>query len=54
MKDGQGAGRYSMRGLDACRGEWHLDAAVYNLRKLHRESVQRAANTNKGARKRPR
>ena len=54
MKDGQGAGRFSMRGLDACRGEWQLDAAVYNLRKLHRESVQRAANTNEGARKRPR
>ena len=54
MKAGQGAGRCSMRGLDACRGEWQLDAAVYNLRKLHRESVQRAANTNGGARKRPR
>jgi hypothetical protein len=43
-----------MRGLDACHGEWQLDAAVYNLRKLHRESVQRAANTNKKPGKRPR
>jgi hypothetical protein len=49
MKDGQGASRFSMRGLDACRGEWQLDAAVYNLRKLHRESVQPAANSNKKA-----
>jgi hypothetical protein len=36
MKDRQGAGRFSMRGLERCRGEWHLDAAVHNLRKLHR------------------
>jgi hypothetical protein len=54
MKAGQGAGRFSMRGLSACRGERHLDCAVYNLRKLHQESVQRAANTNEGARKSPR
>jgi hypothetical protein len=31
-----------MRGLLACRGEWHLQAATHNLRKLHRESVRRA------------
>ena len=37
MKDRQGADRFSMRGLDRCRGEWRLDAAVHNLRKLHRE-----------------
>ena len=42
MKERQGAGRFSMRGLDACRGEWHLHAAVHNLRKLCRESVRRA------------
>ena len=48
MKDGQGAGRFSMRGLHACRGGWHL-AAVYNLRKRHRESAQRVANTNEKA-----
>jgi hypothetical protein len=36
MNDGQGAGRSSMRGLDACRGAWQLDNAVYTLRKLHR------------------
>ena len=41
MKERQGAGRFSMRGLQACRGEWHLHAAVHNLRKLHRESVRR-------------
>jgi hypothetical protein len=45
MKDRQGAGRFSMRGLERCRGEWQLDAAVHNLRKLHRESVRRAGNT---------
>lgn len=44
MKERQGAGRFSMRGLERCRGEWQLDAAVHNLRKLHRESVRRAAN----------
>jgi Transposase DDE domain len=44
MKDRQGAGRFSMRGLERCRGEWQLDAAVHNLRKLHRDSVRRAEN----------
>jgi hypothetical protein len=43
MKDRQGAGQVSMRGLGACRGEWHLQSAVHNLRKLHRESVRRRA-----------
>jgi hypothetical protein len=43
MKHRQGAGQVSMRGLGACRGEWHLHAAVHNLRKLHRESVRRRA-----------
>jgi transposase len=43
MKERQGAGQFSMRGLAACQGEWHLHAAVHNLRKLHRESVQRRA-----------
>ena len=44
MKDRQDAGRFSMRGLELCRGEWQLQAAVHNLRKLHRESVRRAEN----------
>ena len=44
MKDRQGADRFSMRGLARCRGEWQLDAAVHNLRKLHRESVRYAEN----------
>jgi hypothetical protein len=48
MKDRQGAGRFSMRGLERCRGEWHLDAAVHNLRKLHRDSVRRAENAGNG------
>jgi transposase len=43
MKDRQGAGEFSMRGLAACQGEWQLHAAVHNLRKLHRESVRRRA-----------
>lgn len=46
MKDRQGADRFSMRGLDRCRGEWRLDAAVHNLRKLHRESVRRSQMPN--------
>jgi transposase len=44
MKDRQGADRFSLRGLERCRGEWQLDAAVHNLRKLHRDSVRRARN----------
>ena len=44
MKDRQDAGRFSMRGLERCRGEWQLQAAVHNLRKLHRESVRRTEN----------
>jgi len=55
MKDRQGARRFSMRGLDRCRGEWNLHATVHNLRKLHRDSVQRAekarTKAEKGARK---
>ena len=44
MKDRQDAGPFSMRGLQLCRGEWQLQAAVHNLRKLHRESVRRTEN----------
>ena len=44
MKDRQGADRFSMRGLERCRGEWQLDAAVHNLRKPHRDSVRRTEN----------
>ncbi len=44
MKDHQDAGRFSMRGLELCRGEWQLQAAVHNLRKLHRESVRQTEN----------
>ncbi len=52
MKDHQGARRFSMRGLDRCRGEWLLDAAVHNLRKLHRDSVRRTEKATKRAAKR--
>src|SRR3954465_8452496 len=50
MKDRQGAGRFSMRGTERCRGEGQLDAAVHTLRKLHRESVRRAERGGRGAR----
>ncbi|MGZ9104011.1 MAG: transposase [Rhodoplanes sp.] len=50
MKDQQGAGRFSLRGLERCRGEWQLDAAVHNLRKLHRDSVRRPENRENGRR----
>lgn len=43
MKDRQGADHFSMRGLARCRGEWDLDVAVHNLRKLHRDSVRKTA-----------
>ena len=52
IKDRQGARRFSMRGLDRCRGEWLLDAAVHNLRKLHRESVRRTEKARERAAKR--
>ena len=54
MKERQGAGRFSMRGLQACRGEWHLHAAVHNLRKLHRESVRRTIAGSSARPTRPR
>jgi hypothetical protein len=43
VKDRQGAGQFSMRGLGSCRGEWHVHAAVHTLRTLHRGSVRRRA-----------
>jgi hypothetical protein len=51
MKERQGADRFSMRGLERCRGEWQLDAAVHNLRKLHRDSVSHLRNQEKGGAK---
>jgi transposase len=51
MKERQGAGQFSMRGLGACQGEWHLHAAVHNLRKLHRESVRRRAAASQATRR---
>jgi transposase len=51
MKDRQGADRFGMRGLERCRGEWQLHAAVHNLRKLHRESVRRAEDGGNGGAK---
>jgi transposase len=35
MKLRQRAGRFSRRGLSACRAEWRLTAATHNLLKLH-------------------
>ena len=52
MKDRQGARRFSMRGLDRCRGEWLLDAAVHNLRKPHRDSARRVEKARERAAKR--
>ncbi len=52
IKDRQGARRFSMRGLARCCGEWLLDAAVHNLRKLHGESVRRMEKARKQAAKR--
>jgi hypothetical protein len=43
MKHRQGAGQVCMRGLRACRGAWHVHAAVHNLRTPHQESVRRRA-----------
>lgn len=51
MKDRQGARRFSMRGLDHCRGEWNLHAAVHNMRKLHRDSLRRAQTARERAAK---
>ena len=52
MKDRQGARRFSMRGLGRCRGEWLLDAAVHNLRKLHQDSARRVEKARERAAKR--
>lgn len=52
MKDRQDAGRFSMRGLELCRGEWQLQAAVHNLRKLHRESVRQTKNARSNSQNR--
>jgi hypothetical protein len=49
MKDRQDARRFSMCGLERCRGEWNLQAAVHNIRKLHRESVRRTERAKKKA-----
>ena len=47
MKDRQDARHFSMRGLERCRGEWNLHAAVHNMRKLHRASARRAEKARK-------
>src|SRR5512134_3548125 len=49
VKEQQGADRFMMRGLEACRGEWKLHAATHNLRKLHRKSILKTGNTAKRA-----
>jgi Transposase DDE domain len=54
MKDRQGARQFSMRGLERCRGEWNLHAAVHNLRKLHREAARRVEKATKRAAERAR
>jgi transposase len=54
MKDRQGARQFSMRGLERCRGEWNLHAAVHNRRKLHRESARRVEKATKRAAERAR
>ena len=54
MKDRQGARHFSMRGLERCRGEWNLHAAVHNMRKLHRESARRAEKARKHTEERTR
>ena len=51
IKDRQEARCFSMRGLERCRGEWNLHAAAHNIRKLHRESVQRSKRSGKPAEK---
>jgi hypothetical protein len=52
IKDRQDARQFSMRGLERCRGEWNLHAAVHNMRKLHRDSVRRAEKAKEQTAKR--
>jgi hypothetical protein len=40
MKHRRRAGQVSMRGLGACRREWHGHAAVHTLRNVHPASVR--------------
>ncbi len=41
MKENQRADAFMMRDHEECDGEWALDCAAHNLRKLHSESVRR-------------
>ena len=43
IKSRQRAGRFSRRGLSACRAEWRLTAATHNLLKLYRAGWAPAA-----------
>ncbi len=47
MKGCQSADCFSMRGIEPCRGEWKLQAAVHNLQKIHRDSVRKAEKARK-------
>lgn len=51
MKETQGAGRFTMRGDAEAKGEWALQCAVHNLRKLHSDSVRRGRKGGKRSRK---
>jgi hypothetical protein len=42
VKLSQRAGRFTRRGLAACRAEWRLTAATHNLLKLYRHSLSPA------------
>jgi hypothetical protein len=43
VKETQGAGRFMVRGLTACAGEWTLHCVAHNLKKLHAHRLHRHA-----------
>ena len=43
VKETQGAGRFMVRGLTACAGEWTLHCLAHNLKKLHAHRLHRHA-----------
>ncbi len=51
VKEIQDGGSFSCRGLAACDGEWKLQAAVHNLRKMHSKCVRNQQKGDKTRRK---
>jgi len=49
VKSAGGFDRFSRRGLEACRSEWRLNLAAFNLQKLWRHELKEAAKCGQAA-----